>query len=209
LKYIEPAPDIYINYTTMQLLNTRTLGIIGILGSPWLLIDFINNGLYERFDLSSISGVRNFLFITGWTCCIIALYRMKAMGTKRWQKTIMIIQIVLLCLANCWNIWEIFAPNSPSFIYFLLNFTWPLAGCFMVVTGIVVLRAKKLKGWKRYIPLLAGLWFPQTLIIVNTVRSSIAALVLSGLYSALMFSLLGLSIVLNNYEPVVKRKIVQ
>src|SRR4051794_10004298 len=185
----------------MRLLHTKTFGVIGIIGAPWLFIDFINNGLYDRFVLTSDSGIRNFIFITGWTCSVLGLYQLKAMGNKRWQKIIMIVQIVLLFLANCWNIWEIIAPDSPSYIYFLLNFTWPLAGCFMVVTGIVILKAKKLKGWKRYMPLLAGCWFPQSVLIYYIAPNSLTSLLLSGLYSAIVFSLLGLSLVIDNYQP--------
>ena len=139
--------------------------------------------------------------MTGWTCSVAGLYRIKAMGTKRWQKNIMIIQLVLLCLANSWDIVEIFSPNSPSKIYFFLSFMWPVAAIFMVVTGIVILRAKKLKGWKLYIPLLAGLWFPQTVIIYYIAPDSMTSLILSGIYAAIAFTLMGLSLALTNYEP--------
>src|SRR5689334_14480467 len=122
----------------MNFLNERILGVAGIIGAPWLFIDFINNGLYDRFNLTSESGVRNFLFMIGWTCSVLGLYKIKAMGTKRWQKNIMIIQLVLLCIANSWDVWEIFDPNSSSPVYLALGFAWPLMGCFMTATGIVI-----------------------------------------------------------------------
>jgi hypothetical protein len=184
----------------MKLVSTRVLGIIGIIGAPWMFIDFINNGLYDRFLPTSISGVRNFLFMTGWICSIVGLYKLEAMGTRRWQKIIMIIQIVCLCLADCWCIFEMFAPSSPSKIFYMLNFLWPVAGFFMLITGIVILRAKKLKGWKRYIPLCAGFWFPQTVIIYYFTQNSLLSLVLSGIYSAIVFSLLGFIIATYDYK---------
>src|SRR6476660_1120232 len=137
----------------MKILNTRILGVIGIISAPWMFIDFINNGLYDRFHSTSASGVRNFIFMTGWICSVTGLYMLRAMGAKRWQKNMVIIQLVLLFLADCWCIFQIFAPDSPSLIFYLLNFSWPLAGFFMIGTGLVILRAKKLKGWKRYMPL--------------------------------------------------------
>jgi hypothetical protein len=190
----------------MQFLNTKVLGIIGIIGAPWLFIDFLNNGLFERFMLTSESGIRNFLFMTGWTCSVLALYRLKAMGNKPWQRIIMIIQLVLLCIANWWNVWEIFDPNSPSTLYFIIGFGWPVAGCFMLITGIVIYKAKKLKGWTRYMPLLAGLWFPFGVVAYSISPGSLTSTLISGFSSILIFSLLGLSVIIDNYEPAMRRK---
>ena len=64
----------------------------------------------------------------------------------------------------------------------------------MVLTGVVILLAKKLKGWKRFTPLLAGLWFPQTILIYVFTQNSILLLMLSGIYSTITFSLLGFSV---------------
>src|SRR6478672_11920634 len=171
----------------MNNLVTRILGIIGIIGAPWIFIDFIQNGLYERFSLTPGSGVRNFIFITGWTCSVLGLYRLQAMGSKRWQKRIMIIQIILLCFANCWDIYEIFAPNSKSFFYTMLDFGWPIAGVFMLITGIVILRAKRFTDWRRYIPLVAGLWFPLTTILYFAGLLELYNLIFSGVYAAIAF----------------------
>ncbi len=182
----------------MKFFTTRILGIIGIIGSPWAFIDFMNNGLYDRFVLTSMSGLRNFIFITGWTCSIIGLYKLQAMGNKLWQKIIMIIQIVLLCLANCWNIIEIFAPRSSSKIFDLLNLAWPIAGLWMLITGIVILFAKKLQGWKLYIPLFASFWFIVTTLIYFTGYVSSSFLIASGIYSMVAFSLLGFAVVITS-----------
>ena len=148
----------------------------------------------------------NFLFITGWTCSALALYQIKAMGTKRWQKIVMITQLVLLCLSNCWNIWEIFAPDSSSSIYFAIGFAWPVMGCFMIVTGLVILKARKLSGWKRYMPFIAGLWFPMSVVIYFIFNGSMGSMLVSGISSAIVFILLGLSLVVDNYEPAIRRK---
>jgi len=176
----------------------RILGIIAIVASPWIFIDFINNGLYDRFVFTSASGIRSFIFMTGWICSVVGLYKLGAMGSKPWQRMMMIIQMVLLCLANVWCVLEIFDPGSPSKLFFLLNFTWPVGGVFMMVTSIVIILAKRLKGWRRYIPLLAGLWFPQTILIYFIDRHSITLLLLSGIYSVVAFSLLGFILVTEN-----------
>ena len=88
----------------MRFLSARTLGIIGIIGAPWLFIDFINNGLYDRFVLTSESGIRNFLFITVGPAAYSPLPN-KSNGHKTMAKNSDDYQLVLLCLSNCWNIW--------------------------------------------------------------------------------------------------------
>ncbi len=189
----------------MKQAQTKILGIIGIAGAPWILIDFINNGLYERFVATSESGVRNFFFMAGWISSVAGLYLLEAMGAKRWQKTIMVIQLILLLFAECWSIFEIIAPESSSVVFYLLNFSWPVAGFFMVVTGIVILKAKRLRGWKRYVPLLAGLWFPESFATYFLFPNHLMSLIASGLYSAIVFSLLGLCLVTHDYQSVQSR----
>src|SRR3954453_3996583 len=110
----------------MKLLNTRVLGIIGIIGAPWMFIDFINNGLYDHFLANPVSGVRDFMFLLGWICSLVGLYKLEAMGTKRWQKAVVITQIIFLSFAACLSIYEIFASNSPPSIFYTLEFLWPL-----------------------------------------------------------------------------------
>ena len=189
----------------MKLTSTKILGAIGILGAPWMFIDFVSNGLYDRFVTTSASGIRGLVFMVGWICSIIGLYKLGAMGHKQWQKNIMIVQIVLLCLGAIWCVYEIFGPTSNSPIYFWLNFSWPVSGCFMVVTGIVILRANRFKSWTRYMPLLASLWFPQTILIYLIGSNSMGLIIFSGIYATIVFSLLGFSLVINNYEPSVKK----
>jgi hypothetical protein len=189
----------------MKLFTPKVLGIIGIIGAPWIFIDFIDNGLYDRFSTTTVSGVRNFVFMTGWICSVIGLYQLKAMGTKRWQKIVMIFQLVMLGLADAWCIWEILTPGSPSKLSDLLNLAWPIGGCFMLFTGIVIARANKLKGWKRYTPLLAGLWFPQTVVMAACNWISLPVLIASGIYSAVAFSLLGISLILTDDKVPVRK----
>jgi hypothetical protein len=88
----------------MKLSGTRILGVIGIIGAPWMFIDFVNNGLYEHFMLTPISGMRNFIFMAGWICSVIGLYKLGAEGNKRWARIILIVQLVLLSLAALWSI---------------------------------------------------------------------------------------------------------
>jgi hypothetical protein len=190
----------------MKLINTRILGIAGMIGAPWIFLDFIQNGLYDRFKMTTQSGIFNFIFITGWTCSVLALYKLNAMGNTKSAKVIMNIQLVVLFLANCWNIFEIFSPDSTSMLFQALSVAWPVAGFFMLITGVVIVIAKRLQGWKRYVPLLAGLWFPFMMFFYILNVHALSTLILSGLYATVVFTLLGFSIVSSTYETATSRK---
>jgi hypothetical protein len=81
-------------------------------------------------------------------------------------------------------------------------------GLFMVVTAIIIIHANKLKGWKKYMPLLASFWFPETMLLAFTKQISFLQLVLSGVYSALAFALLGFSLIAASNEVVERRALV-
>jgi hypothetical protein len=53
-----------------------------------MLVDFIENGLYDRFKNTATSGVHNLLFITGCMCSVLGLYYLKAAGTNRAGKIV-------------------------------------------------------------------------------------------------------------------------
>jgi hypothetical protein len=172
----------------------RLLGILGMAGAPWMLVDFIENGLYDRFKNTAASGVHNLLFITGCMCSVFGLYYLKATGTNKAGKIVLIIQLTLLALANCWNIYEIINPDSPEQVFFILGLFWP-AGClFLVITGIFIIRAKRLTGWRAAVPLLAGLWFPIMALLSLFFKTGLTGLILSGAYAAVVFMALGFSL---------------
>lgn len=182
----------------MKFLNTRILGIIGIIGAPWMFIDYINNGLYEHFMPTSESGFRNFVFTIGWLCSALGLYKLRAMGNKRWQKAIMLLELICLSLVVTWCFIEMVAPKTPFIVSFEFDFLWPFSAFFMTIAGVVILRAKKLKGWKRFMPLLVGFWLPLTLCIYYFTQNSLLSFVISGIYSTVAFSLLGFGVATEN-----------
>jgi len=62
----------------------------------------------------------------------------------------------------------------------------------MPATGIAVVSAKQLDGWKRFVPLFVGLWFPVTVIIARTIFASTnTELFITSLYSIIVWSLMG------------------
>ena len=142
--------------------------------------------------------------MTGWICSVLGLYKLHQPVT-RGQRIVFWVQIILLSLANVWNLIEVFDPRSTSLIFTVLTFAWPVAGIFMVITAIVIIRANKLQGWKKYIPLLASFWFPQTIVLYLAQQGTFLHLILTGIYSAISFGLLGFSLIASSNEAVEKR----
>jgi hypothetical protein len=175
-------------------MNNRTLGILGLIGAPFLLIDTANNGF--RIDQSTgISGLLNFLYTTGWICSVIALNRMGAFGHKRFGKIIFWAQISCLALADCWNIYEWIQPQAQTTLYFILDAFWPIGNLCMLVSGIAIAAQGVLKSWRRYVPLAVGLWLPIALVLWAIFSRSPGMLLFSGIYSTLTWSLMAISII--------------
>jgi len=185
----------------MRFPPVKVLGIIAVIGAPWVMIDFINNGLYDRFQLTSVSGIRCFFFITGWICSILGLYKLHE-PMSRARKLIFSLLLFFLSLANVWNVMEVFNPYSHSEVFFLLNFSWPLSGLLMVITSILITRSNKIRGWKKWMPLVASLWFPQTMFMALTGQQTFMQLIGSGMYSAISFGLMGFSLIAAGSERV-------
>lgn len=164
-------------------MNNKTLGIIGILCAPFLCISTFLD------DLEAVpwtSGLHGLIYMIGWACSIIALYRDGAV-----DKTIFSIQMIFLFIAQVWNIMVIFdAPRTNA--WYLLDTFWPLSNLCMIAVGVSVIIRKRIHGWKRYIPLIAGLWLPYTFGMFQLLGGKIPAIPYVGLYSAIAWILLGI-----------------
>lgn len=173
-------------------MNIRTLGLTGMLCSPFLAIDLFSSGTFQNYQPSAMSGLFSFIYMTGWMCSILGLFRFHAAGVRPWVKTVFIIQLLFLTLGEIWNVYSILKPMETSLLFRILDLFWPVSNCFMFVTGIAVMRAKRIAGWKRYIPFVVGLWFPVCLVLIRLLfGSSQVSLYVTTLYSATAWLLLG------------------
>jgi len=177
-------------------MNTRALGIVGALSSPFLLIGLISNGFIANAS-SQFSSVCNLIYMTGWMCSIIALWTMQATGKNGWGKAILVIQLVLLAVANSSNVYEILYPSGYTHFYQIAETFWPISNAFMIVTGIAVASTEAFKGWKRFVVLIAGLWVYIFVAIIFITTRTAAVLISAGVYSAIAWFLLGASIYLS------------
>jgi len=178
-------------------MNNKIIGFFAILCSPFLAIDLILNGSFNEYNPTSLDGLFSFIYMTGWLLCIWFLFQIHTAANKK-VKTAFIIQIVFLCLAEIWNIWSVIEPKSDHFIFRTLDLFWPVSNCFMFVTGLAIVLAKRINGWQRYAPLVVGLWFPTgVLAIIAFAKTSTASYFICA-YSTIAWSLLGLSVYTNN-----------
>lgn len=66
---------------------------------------------------------------------------------------------------------------------------WPLSNIIMLIVGIMVIVAKGLPGWKRYIPLATGMWFPLAMLSYFT-DNRFLSFFFGGIYSVIAWTLL-------------------
>ena len=187
-------------------MNNRTLGLLAIIGAPFLCIDFLIHGMNAseaQYEHTSLSGFFSVIYITAWMCSIIVMQRMKLTGETMFGKFILVFQLITLTLANVWNIYEIIAPGSSGILYNLLDMFWPVSNLVLLITGVTILKAGRLQGWKRFVPLLAGIWLPLSVLLMILIGQNSISMVLSGFYSALMWMTLGYVVFTNSKYEIV------
>ena len=102
------------------------------------------------------------------------------------------VQLFLLFIANVWNAWIIIHSAPGSNLFHTVDFFWPIANLFLLVTAIMILKVKGREGWKKYIPLLVALLLHLGLFLlyISSGRNN-ATMLIGGAYSVLAWVLLG------------------
>lgn len=181
-------------------MNNKLLGSLALVGAPFLCVDMYLHASPDpnQFNTTSLSGLLELIYMLGWQCSIIGLWRLGATGQDRFGRIIVPLIMGTLTLANIWNIYVIILPNHNTLLYHILDLFWPISNLVMIGVGVAVIRAKKLTGWSRYVPLICGLWFPVTTLI--GVAGVGAAFDISNIYTATAWSLLAVVILIHK-EP--------
>ncbi len=143
-------------------MNNRLLGTIAMICAPALLIEGL---LLRGEENASITGIASMVFMAGWICSNIGMWRMRATGTSKWAHTMLLIQLVGLVLAFIFGFFEATRLlGRESIIFSITDAAWPLSMLWMIVVGITAIRAKQLFGWRRFVPLLCPLWLAITIV---------------------------------------------
>lgn len=180
-------------------MNKKRIGVLAMLSSPFLALDLLINGSFDNYHPTSLGGLYSFIYMTGWLLCVLALYYTHASASQR-VKTVLVIQIIFLCLAEVWNVYSIIDPRANNIVFRIVDVFWPVSNAFMLVTGAVILSAKKLTGWQRYMPLAVGFWLPIAVVSAIILGKTQVTTAIVCSYSALAWWLLGLSIYTNQYN---------
>jgi hypothetical protein len=183
-------------------MRNRILGTIGMLGAPFLCIDLIfHSGQANGSDYShtSLGGFFSLLYISAWMCSIIGLRQLHAAGKNKFGKNLLLLLLFTLTLANCWNVYEMIDPGANTPLYGMLDMFWPISNLVMLLAGITIVAARQLMGWKRYVPLMVGLWFPLSVSLLLLMGKTSAVMYVSGFYSAISWIILGY--VIRSSEP--------
>jgi hypothetical protein len=125
-------------------MNDRTLGIIVMICAPALLIDIL---LY-RGEVNALStGIASMVFMAGWICANIGMWRLRATGTSRWGRAVLLVQLVGLVLVFMFGFFEATGLlDSNDIVFIVTDRAWPLSLLWMLVVGVTALAAKRLSG---------------------------------------------------------------
>ena len=169
-------------------MNNRMLGTVAMICAPALLIE----GLLTRGQENAlITGIASMIFMAGWICSNTGMRDMQAAGTGKWGWAVLLVQLVGLVLAFMFGFFEATGLlGRDSIIFNITDAAWPLSMLWMIVVGITVIRAQRLSGWQRFIPLLCPFWL--LIAIVGSMAFGDTAGGLAGFgYAAVLWALLG------------------
>ncbi len=171
-------------------MNNKTLGTLALAGAPFLGLGMTVEQRYKPLHDSWFTGVWGLIYISAWLCSIIALRRLEVTGRSRFGKGILQVITGTLLIANVSNVYQLLFPGEKTATYYALDAFWPISNLIMAGVGITVIAAKGLPGWRRYVPLAAGLWFPFTVLCMALMGSWEAATPASSLYTAVAWTVL-------------------
>jgi hypothetical protein len=131
-------------------MNDRMLRTIAMICAPALLVEAL---LRQGEENAFVTGVTSMVFMAGWICSNTVLRRMRAAGTGRWGRGVLLVQLIGLVLAFVWGFLEATGLLRESIVYDVTDFAWPLSMMvWTLVVGIAVIAEKRLSGWRRFVP---------------------------------------------------------
>ena len=171
----------------------RILGVLGMLGSPFLFLSLAANGFRDG-DSNRLGAALGLVFALGWFASILGLRILDAAGRRQPARVLLGIQLVAVALANVFQVYEFVAPGSTSALYTIIDIVgWPLDMVLLLITGIAVIVARVFEGWLRFVPLFAALWLPLAIVELPVLGPTVGGAV-GGLHTAIGWFLLGYAV---------------
>jgi len=171
-------------------MNNRTLGIIAMTCAPALLAEEL---LRQGRENAVVTGIAGIVFMAGWICSNAGMRRMQAAGTGKWGRAVLLIQLAGLVLAFMFGFFEATGLLGGAIIFHVTNAAWPLSMLWMLVVGITVIRARRLSGWQRFVPLLCPFWLLIAILGSMAFGDAVGGFLGFG-YAAILWGLLGYTV---------------
>jgi len=187
-------------------MKNRLQAAISFIGAPCLAIDFYRNAnAGQQWGAPILTSILDILYMAGWACTMISFIRMQVNGTKRSARNLLYVQLTFLIIAGSSDLVTLLKIPVPENVFFYWDLFWPLSNCLMLVTGITIAVAGRLHGWRRWVPLITGLWLPLTMVVKIYLSPQHMAY-FGGTYSLIMWTLMAY-IAHSRHEPEVDYKV--
>lgn len=185
----------------------KILGVVEIVGAPMLLLQFLIGGIEQNSSSpnnSSLVSALGVLYIGGWIGGAIGMFRQKIYGETTAAKIVFTLQIISLTLAFLFSIQETLGVSyeSGGKFFFVCDMGYPASHLFMIVVGVFVLRAKRLKNFTRFAPFLVGAALPVTMLLGGFV-GMIAGVCLFGGLTTAGLGMIGYSVYSNRQQIII------
>jgi hypothetical protein len=153
---------------TVMKLPLRLLGIITIICAPMMTIEAARHGFQpvpnEQTDV--IGALLYALFSIGWLAGMIGLWQLRATGKSLFGRIILAVTLVTISLAILQSLVDILKVDTSNPFYMVTDIAWPLSMLLTFIIGVAVVVAKRLPGWKRFVPLYTGIGVPLALLSI-------------------------------------------
>ena len=141
-------------------------------------------------ELNRLELAGSLAFQVGVLCLVGVLWATEATGRSRWGRAMLAVQTVLVLLAMGWTVPHVVDPDMVDRGFVVaLDAAWPLSILWLIVQGIAVVRAHTWPDRVRWMPLVASLWAPVS--ILAFVAGEWPGLVISNLWLAVTYGALG------------------
>lgn len=191
-------------FTKGKNMNTRSLGMICMVGSAVILLDALRMFVLgmETNDFDTINLVTGSIWAIGAIAGLIGLIRLNVLGANPVVRALGFIPIIgftLLILANIFQLAGLYTTDNNTWA----GIGWLVEMAGMVLVGILVVAAKVWRGWQRFVPLLAVVCAPLAFALGSLIHS--ASLAIIPFYG--LWVLLGYLVATANSEELQKKMV--
>ncbi|HLM01546.1 MAG TPA: hypothetical protein VK400_10875, partial [Pyrinomonadaceae bacterium] len=145
-------------------LSNRTLGAIGMILSPMLVLGWMFAA--RQFDQPSpnplITSLAGILYLLGAAASAAAMRNLRVTGSGTGAKILYAVQMTGLFLAMWDDVFQYAAPHQRATgLLAVADMAYPFSHVLMIVVGVAVVRAGVWRGWRRIPAFLVGFALPS------------------------------------------------